>query len=400
MAGLEVCAGLALLAALIAYGLSGGADFGGGVWDLLARGPRAARQRAQVAHSIGPIWEANHVWLILAIVVLATAFPPAFARIATVLHVPLLLMLLGIVARGAAFSIRAYGDPAAAEAGEVRANGWGRVFALASLVTPLLLGMIVGAIAAGRVRPPTSTADYFLSWLSPFAFAVGLFALLLFAFLAAVYLAHDARYAGEENEGPGTSEERKEKGPGLGPHEANGRDDARAAGFELSDRASAESFEVRGGHDDSGATSFELSDDFRRRALAAGLLLAPIAAGVLALAARHAPQILHGLTRTPWSWCLHLATATCALTALGALLARRLRLARAAAAAQAVLILAGWALAQYPYLVPPDLTLATAAAPASTLRFLLGALAAGAAVLLPSLLYLYRLFGRVRIKRN
>jgi cytochrome d ubiquinol oxidase subunit II len=348
MAGLEVCAGLALLAALIAYGLSGGADFGGGVWDLLARGPRAARQRAQVAHSIGPIWEANHVWLILAIVVLATAFPPAFARIATVLHVPLLLMLLGIVARGAAFSIRAYGDPAAAEAGEVRANGWGRVFALASLLTPLLLGMIVGAIAAGRVRPPTSAADYFLSWLSPFSFAVGLFALLLFAFLAAVYLAHDARYTGEEES----------------------------------------------------AEAFELSDDFRRRALAAGLLLAPIAAGVLALAARHAPQILHGLTRTPWSWCLHLAAAACALTALGALLARRLRLARAATAAQAALILAGWALAQYPYLVPPDLTLATAAAPASTLRFLLGALAAGAAVLLPSLLYLYRLFGRVRIKRN
>jgi cytochrome d ubiquinol oxidase subunit II len=338
MPALEDGAGLAILASLVAYGLSGGADFGGGVWDLLARGPRAARQRQLIAHSMGPIWEANHIWLILAIVVLFTAFPPAFARIATTLHVPLLLMLLGIVARGAAFSFRSYGRPD----GE-SARSWGTVFAVASLVTPLLLGVVVGAIAHGSVRPPGSAADFLTAWIGIFPLAVGVFALALFAFLAAVYLAHDARWSG--------------------------------------------------GDDPSGPS--QLSEDFRRRALASGLLLAPLAAGVLAAAGREAPRLLHGLIHTPWSWALHALTAACALTALAALARRRLGLARAAAAAQAALILAGWALAQYPYLVPPDLTLAAAAAPAAVLRALLAALAAGALLLLPAFFYLYRVFGHV-----
>ena len=344
MSALEDLAGLAIAVSLIAYALSGGADFGGGVWDLLARGPRAVRQRRQIAHSIGPIWEANHIWLILAIVVLFTAFPPAFARIATVLHVPLLLMLLGIVARGAAFSFRAYGDPA----GEAAAGSWGRLFAAASLATPLLLGTVVGAIAAGRLRPPASAADYLTAWIGPFPFAVGAFTLVLFAFLAAVYLAHDARHA------------------------ADGAD----------------------GSDDPGDAA-ELSDDFRWRALAAGVLLAPLGAGVLAAARWQAPGLLHELIRTPWSWALHAATGACAVSALAALARRRYRLARAAAAAQASLIIAGWAVAQYPFLVPPDLTLAGAAAPTATLRFLLGALAAGAMLLLPAFFYLYRIFGRL-----
>src|SRR5687768_10037530 len=103
MPGADVALAAVLLAALVLYALSGGADFGGGVWDLLARGPRAAAQREQIAHAIGPIWEANHVWLILVVVVLFAAFPPAFAAIATVLHVPLTLMLIGIVLRGSAF---------------------------------------------------------------------------------------------------------------------------------------------------------------------------------------------------------------------------------------------------------------------------------------------------------
>jgi cytochrome d ubiquinol oxidase subunit II len=360
---LEDGAGMAILVALIAYGLSGGADFGGGVWDLLASGPRAARQRQLIAHSMGPIWEANHIWLILAIVVLFTAFPPAFARIATVLHLPLLLMLLGIVARGAAFSFRSYGGPGGpagpagpgGPAGE-RAGPWGTVFAVASLITPLWLGIVVGAIARGSVRPPRSAADFLTAWIGPFPFAVGAFALALFAFLAAVYLAHDARRSGDDGQ------------PGA------------AAG-----QAAA-----------AGGGPSPLSEDFRRRALVSGLLLAPLAAGVLAVAGREAPRLLHGLTRTPWSWALHALTAACAVTALAALARRRLGLARAAAAAQAALILAGWALAQYPYLVPPDLTLAAAAAPAVVLRDLLVALAAGALLLLPAFFYLYRVFGHVR----
>ena len=92
-----------ILVALTAYVLLGGADFGGGIWDLLADGPRKTRQRELIAHAIGPVWEANHVWVILAMVLLFTCFPRAFARIAIALHVPLTLMLIGIVLRGSAF---------------------------------------------------------------------------------------------------------------------------------------------------------------------------------------------------------------------------------------------------------------------------------------------------------
>jgi cytochrome d ubiquinol oxidase subunit II len=310
--GLALAAALAIVAGLVLYALSGGADYGSGVWDLLARGPRAARQRELIAHSIGPIWEANHVWLILVIVVLFTGFPPAFARITTLLHVPLLLMLLGIVARGAAFSFRSYGRPEGEDQGH-----WGRVFAIASLVTPFLLGTVVGAIASGKMAAqPRSLAAFFAPWVGIFPFAVGLYALVMFAFLAAVYLCYEA-------EEP------------------------------------------------------DLAEDFRRRALASGVALGVLAAAVLVAAGFHVPDLLHELTRTPWSWALHAVTAASALFTFWALWRRRYREARAGAAVQVALILVGWALAQYPDLVRPDLTVATAAAPDRTLRLLLEALALG-----------------------
>jgi len=131
-----------ILVALTAYVLLGGADFGGGVWDLLASGPRKARQRDLIAHAIGPVWEANHVWLILAVVLLFTCFPPAFARMAIALHVPLTLMLIGIVLRGSAFVFESYG------------GGGGRVFAVASLVTPMVSS---SSILASASSSPAST---------------------------------------------------------------------------------------------------------------------------------------------------------------------------------------------------------------------------------------------------
>lgn len=335
MTALELAAGLVIVAALNLYVLTGGADYGGGFWDLLARGPRARRQRELIAHAIGPIWEANHVWLILAIVVLFTAFPPAFARITTVLHIPLLLMLLGVIARGAAFSFRAYGDPA-----REMERPWGPVFAVASLLTPLLLGATLGAIGSGRVAAPTGSAVFLDSWLGLFPLAVGVYAVAMFAFLAAVYLAVEA-----------------EDG--------------------------------------------ELREAFRRRALAAELVLGVVAAAVLLAAevtAGGAGGVLHALTRTPWAWGLHAATAAAALTVLGALWRRRYRLARAAAVLQASLIVWGWALSQYPFLVRPDLTLANAAAPPVTLRLMLGTLGAGTLVLLPAFLYLFRVFGKLRTR--
>src|SRR5437868_3670654 len=166
------------------YVLLGGADFGGGVWDLLARGERAGAHRKLIARAIGPIWEANHVWLILALVILFTAFPPAFATIDTALHVPLSLMLLGVVLRGAAFTFRAYDREE-----ESVQRAWGRAFAIASVVTPVLLGANVGALMSGEIQVVDGEvrSGFVASWLAPFPLSVGALCLALFAWLAAVY---------------------------------------------------------------------------------------------------------------------------------------------------------------------------------------------------------------------
>src|SRR5258707_2352950 len=117
-----------MISALIIYALLGGADYGGGVWDLFAFGRRAPAQRALIAHAIGPVWEANHVWLILVVVILFTAFPPAFAAIATALHIPITFLLVAIVLRGSAFAFQA-NEPSR----DVAQSGWETIFALASL---------------------------------------------------------------------------------------------------------------------------------------------------------------------------------------------------------------------------------------------------------------------------
>src|SRR5216110_3853761 len=162
--------------ALNAYAVLGGADFGGGVWALLAGGLRKERQRDLIAHAIGPVWEANHVWLILAIVLLFTGFPAAFARLGILLHIPLSLVLIGIVLRGSAFTFWRYGGETDAEQ-----RHWAGTFAVASLITPVLLGVTVGAIASGAVsgeRAPGTPffTGYVAPWLTPFALSVGVFA--------------------------------------------------------------------------------------------------------------------------------------------------------------------------------------------------------------------------------
>jgi cytochrome bd ubiquinol oxidase subunit II len=328
--------GGAILGALVLYALFGGADFGGGVWHLLSSGPRKERQRALIAEAIAPIWEANHVWLILVVVVLFTGFPPAFAEISTSLHTPLLALLVAIVIRGAAFAFRS-----ATSERPVEARGWGAAFAFGSLTAPVVLGMIVGTLASGRltasaaatVSPLTMTGP----WLAPFPIVTGLFALALFSYLAAVYLTLDAE------------------------------DDV------------------------------QVQEDFRHRALIAGLLTGVLALTTFLLAGHGAPLVRRGLTARPWSWPLHGATAVAALVALGALFARSWRVARAAAAIQVTLVVLGWGASQYPFIIVPSLTgsaltLQSASAPQATQRLLLWTLVAGAIVLLPSLRLLIRVF--------
>jgi cytochrome d ubiquinol oxidase subunit II len=329
---LEVIVAGAMLASLVLYALLGGADYGGGVWDLFAFGRGARKQRELIAEAIGPVWEANHVWLILVIVILFTAFPPAFAVIATALHVPLTAMLIGIVLRGTAFTFRTYD----VQRDDVQRR-WSLVFSIASIITPILLGTILGAIASGTIRVDHGRVitGFSVSWFAPFPISVGLFALALFAFLAAVYLTVEAR-------------ER------------------------------------------------ELQEDFRRRALLAGVVVGLLALTVFILAKTGAPTVRAGISRTWWALGLHLFTAIFATSAFVALWTRRYRVARFCAAAQVTLILLGWAFAQFPNLVEPDITIASAAAPAVTLELLLGALVLGGIVLFPSYYYLFRIFKLTR----
>jgi len=262
------------------------------------------------------------------IVILFTAFPPAFAAISTALNLPLTLLLIGIVLRGTTFTFRAHD----VQRDNVQRR-WSLVFSIASIITPLLLGITLGAIASGTIRIESGqvVSGFFSSWLGPFPFAVGFFALSLFAFLAAVYLTLET-------------------------------------------------------------PDYELQEDFRLRALIAGITVGILALTVFLLAGTGAPTVRSGISRSWWALTLHLFTAVFAVGAFYSLWTRKYRLARVCAATQVTLILLGWALAQFPHLVEPEITIASAAALRTTLQLLLGALVAGALLLFPSYYYLFRIF--------
>ena len=174
------------------YALFGGADFGGGFWDLVAGwDERGQRPRDAIQRSLTPVWEANHVWLIFVLVVLWTAFPPAFSAIFTTLYVPIALAALGIVLRGAGFAFRK------SLVGLRERRAMGATFAVSSLLTPFFMGTVIGAIAAGNV-PAEGNGDPFSSWLQPLPLLIGAMFVASGAYLAAVFLVGDARRAGDE----------------------------------------------------------------------------------------------------------------------------------------------------------------------------------------------------------
>jgi cytochrome bd ubiquinol oxidase subunit II len=172
------------------YAVFGGADFGAGLWSLLAGGgDRGRRPRELIDWAIGPVWEANHVWLIFAIVVLWTAFSSAFEAVFSTLFIPLSLAALGIVLRGSGFAFQ-----------HTARRAWGRVvavalFGLASVLTPFFMGTVVGAVAAGRVPVGNATGDPVTSWLNPLSLTIGALFVATSAYLAAVFLVSDARRA-------------------------------------------------------------------------------------------------------------------------------------------------------------------------------------------------------------
>jgi cytochrome d ubiquinol oxidase subunit II len=313
---------------LIAYGLFGGADFGAGIWDLLAGGTRrGARQRGLIEHSIGPVWEANHVWLIFVLVVLWTAFPVFFGSVMSTLYVPMFLAALGIIFRGAAFAFRGH----AATIGEARV--FGAMFSSASVLVPFCLGAGLGGIAAGRVPLGNAIGDPWSSWINPTGVLVGVLAVVSGAFVSAVYLAADA-------------------------------EDAKLA---------------------------DLVATFRRRALLTGALtgVVAVAAGLPVLHS-HAPDLYDGLTSGGGLLCV-IGSGLFGLLTMALIWRGRIAHARWTSAAAVTCVVAGWAFAQSPYLLPGELTFHEGAAPDTTLTALLISMAVGLCLLLPSLFLLYRL---------
>ncbi|HXN37820.1 MAG TPA: cytochrome d ubiquinol oxidase subunit II [Solirubrobacteraceae bacterium] len=321
--------GAILLAILTLYAILAGADFGAGLWDLLAGGDRRGRApRELIDATITPVWEANHVWLIFALVVFWSAFPSAFAAVMTVAALPLWLAVFGIVLRGAGFAFRK----------EVQGLRWqrllGATFAVSSLLTPFFMGMVVGAVAAGRVvldaRHSTLAA-----WTSPTSLLIGGLFVAVCAYLAAVFL--------------------------IG--EAIRRNDRRHERY------------------------------FARRAAIAG-----VAAGALSLAAlvelhRSDRLLYHGLTGRALP--LVLLASACGVAVLALLALGRLRGLRPLAALGVAAVVWGWGVAQYPTLLPgTGLTLADGSAPHATLVALVVVFAAAVVLVGPGFVLLFWLHGR------
>lgn len=186
--------GVVLWIAVSAYALFGGADFGGGFWDLTAGNARdGERLRGRIEHSIGPVWEANHVWLIFALVVLWTGFPGGYAAVASTLYIPLTVVALGIILRGSAFAFRK-------SAHDLRSKrALGATFAAASVLTPFFLGATAGGIASGRVPLGIARGSILTSWVNPTSLLGGVLAVGTCAWLAAIYLTGDAARNAEDD---------------------------------------------------------------------------------------------------------------------------------------------------------------------------------------------------------
>lgn len=313
---------------VVLYAVFGGADFGSGFWDLTAGDPqRGGAVRRLVDHSIGPVWEANHVWLIFILVYLWTGFPDAFVQMVSALYVPLSLAALGIVLRGSGFAFRKF-------ATSVRqAQVYGAAFAVSSVVTPFFFGAAVGAIASGRV-PAEGGVDRTTVWLTPTSILGGILAVLTCAFVAAVFLARDADRLGQG----------------------------------------------------------ELTDWFRARGLVMGVVTGAVALIGVVVLALDAPTLFEGLT----GWALPVigGSGVGGLATMWLLATRRYGAARLFAVASVSLIVIGWGVGQYPWMLVDELTIADAAGATATLWGLVGAFVAAAVLAVPPLAYLLYLTER------
>jgi cytochrome d ubiquinol oxidase subunit II len=324
----EVVLGV-MFVGLIAYALFAGADFGAGIWDLLAGGTQGgARQRRVIEHAIGPVWEANHVWLIFVLVVLWTGFPAGFTPVASTLYAPLTIAAFGMIARGAAFAFRKSITTLPMR------RLLGAAFAISSLVTPYFLGTVVGGVASGRVPPGIAEGNVVTSWVNPTSILGGVLAVLVCAYLAAVFLCADALRDGEQ----------------------------------------------------------DIADGFRIRALGTAAVTGLVGLAGLFVLRADAPGLAAGLFGRALP--VLIISVLAGVASIVLLVVRRYAQARLTSALAVATILIGWAAAQYPYILPPQLTIEDAAAGQATLIAMLVSLILGSILLVPSLIYLYRLFQR------
>ena len=316
-----------ILVGIAAYIVLAGADFGAGLWYLLA-GPRPAGRpvRDFTYHAMAPVWEANHVWLIFVLVVTWTAYPTAFGSIASTLAVPLFVAAIGIIMRGTAYAMRSGSPPDRQSEGVV-----GFLFGASSVLTPFALGTAIGAVAAGRVPVGNAAGHLITSWLNPTSITIGVLAVAMSGYLAAVYLAGDATRSHEE----------------------------------------------------------ALAQAFRVRALLMGGIAGAVAiAGLLVLRADARP-LYDDLTSGAGLVAL-LVSAVAGAVTLALVRAERYEPARASAALAVAAIVAGWGIAQSPDLLP-GLTVRAGAAGHATLVALLISIGVGLVVLVPSLVMLFGL---------
>jgi cytochrome d ubiquinol oxidase subunit II len=315
-----------LFVAVTAYAVFGGADFGAGFWDLVAGGAaRGDRPREVIDHSIGPVWEANHVWLIFCFVVLWTGFPEAYASITLTLFVPLTLAAFGIVLRGSSFAFRK-----TVFRTRDRRN-FGAAFAISSVIVPFCMGAIAGSIASGRVRAGGRAGDPWSSWVNPTSVFGGVLAVVVVAYLAAVYLVWDSR--------------------------------------RLADRAMVEYF--------------------RRRAIGAAVVAGVAAFVGIFVLRSDARDLFDDLVTDALP--LVLLSAVCGTASLILLACNAERGARLLAIGAVASVVVGWGVAQWPYLLPETLTVSEAAAPTSTLVTLLVAAIGAVLIVLPGFILLYTL---------
>jgi cytochrome d ubiquinol oxidase subunit II len=314
-----------ILAGLAAYAVLGGADFGAGLWELAARGPGGADVREHTHRAMAPVWEANHVWLVLVLVVCWTAYPTAFASIASTLTIPLFIAGFGIILRGTSYALRS-GRPTDREEGALSV-----VLALSSILTPFALGASVGAVASGRVPVGNAGGDPWSSWLNPTSLLIGTLAVVSAAYVAAVYLAGDAKRG------------------------------------ELS----------------------ELAGSFRKRALVSGALVGAIAVTGPLVLHQDARPLFDGLSSGP-GLVAGLVSGVSGVLTLALVYRENFEPARLSAAIAIGAIVAGWGLAQEPSFLP-GLTVKEAAAGDSTLVAMAISIGVGMLILVPSLALLFRL---------